>query len=167
MPFKIHEDILVFYDTKSVIAEKAHLSEEELAQLKVTYNPQMVGGKPVVRKKGARAMGQMSFGFDSFQEEEKPAENEGQYYPTSIIKIEREVGLHPTQKPVELFEWLIRTYSNEGELVMDNCMGSGTTAIAAINTNRQFIGFEKTEKYYNIATARIKQRQLEGVILPE
>jgi site-specific DNA-methyltransferase (adenine-specific) len=66
-------------------------------------------------------------------------------------------GLHPTQKPVALFEYLIKTYTNEGETVLDNCMGSGTTAIACINTGRNYIGFEKEEKYYNIILERIKK----------
>jgi len=65
--------------------------------------------------------------------------------------------IHPTQKPVAFFEYLIKTYSNEGDLVLDNCMGSGSTAIACINTNRQYIGIEKEEKYFNITNERINQ----------
>jgi len=65
--------------------------------------------------------------------------------------------IHPTQKSVELFEYLIKTYSNENDIVLDNCIGSGTTAIACINTNRQYIGIEKEEKYFNIANERINQ----------
>lgn len=65
--------------------------------------------------------------------------------------------LHPTQKPVELIEYLIKTYSNEGDLILDNCIGSGTTAIAAMNTNRNYIGFELDTNYFNIANERIKQ----------
>jgi site-specific DNA-methyltransferase (adenine-specific) len=64
--------------------------------------------------------------------------------------------LHPTQKPIELLEYLIKTYSNEGDIVLDNCMGSGSTAIAAINTNRNYIGYESNEEYYNIACRRIQ-----------
>lgn len=64
--------------------------------------------------------------------------------------------LHPTQKPVELLEWLVRTYTNEGDVVLDNCMGSGTTAIACLNTGRKFIGFELDENYYNISQERLK-----------
>jgi len=64
--------------------------------------------------------------------------------------------LHPTQKPVDLIEWLIKTYSNEGDLILDNCMGSGTTAIAALNTGRHFIGFETDENYYNESLKRIE-----------
>ena len=75
--------------------------------------------------------------------------------PKSVIKINREMGLHPTQKPVALMEYLIKTYTNEGETVLDNCMGSGTTGVACLKTNRQFIGIEKEEEYYNIAVKRI------------
>ena len=64
--------------------------------------------------------------------------------------------LHPTQKPVELVEWLIKTYSNEGDTILDNCMGSGTTAVACLNTGRNFIGFELNDNYYNISQERLK-----------
>jgi site-specific DNA-methyltransferase (adenine-specific) len=79
-------------------------------------------------------------------------------YPQSILTFSNAVQkgkIHPTQKPVPLFEYLIKTYTNEGETVLDNCMGSGTTAIAAINTNRNFIGFELDETYYNLSLDRI------------
>ena len=75
--------------------------------------------------------------------------------PRSIQRFNRERGLHPTQKPVALFEYLIKTYTNKKDLVLDNCMGSGTTAIACINTNRNYIGFELDEKYHKIANERI------------
>ena len=81
-----------------------------------------------------------------------------QYYPKAIIEFSnanQRNKLHPTQKPVELFEYLIKTYTNEGETVLDNCMGSGTTAIACINTNRNYIGFELSEEYCKIAEKRI------------
>ena len=64
--------------------------------------------------------------------------------------------LHPTQKPVELLEYLIKTYTNEGDVVLDNCMGSGSTGVACMNTNRRFIGFELDTDYFNIAKERIK-----------
>ena len=76
-------------------------------------------------------------------------------YPTSIKRFIRDRGLHPTQKPVALFEYLIKTYTNEGETVLDNCMGSGTTAISCINTNRNYIGFELDEEYYKASIERI------------
>ena len=80
-------------------------------------------------------------------------------YPKSILRFAREVGLHPTQKPVALCEYLIRTYTNDGETVLDNCAGSGTTGIACLRTMRNFIGIEKEEKYFNIATERIRKEQ--------
>ena len=66
-------------------------------------------------------------------------------------------NFHPTQKPVELLEYLIRTYTNEGETVLDNCMGSGSTGVACVNLNRKFIGIEKDEKYFEIAKKRIEE----------
>ena len=78
-------------------------------------------------------------------------------YPSSIQKWNRERGLHPTQKPVELVEYFIKTYTNENDLVLDNCMGSGTTGLACKNLNRRFIGIEQDEKYFNIALERISK----------
>ena len=77
-------------------------------------------------------------------------------YPSSIQKFNRERGLHPTQKPVALMEYLIKTYTNEGETVLDFTMGSGTTGVAAKNLNRDFIGIEMDENYFNIAKERIE-----------
>ena len=79
-------------------------------------------------------------------------------YPINILEFKRDKEkLHPTQKPVALFEYLIKTYTNEDETVLDNCMGSGTTAIACMNTDRQYIGFELDKDYYDIAQDRIKK----------
>lgn len=132
MPMKNHENVLVFYKKLP------------------TYNPQMRGGKPYKQISGK---GSMSYG----RQEIVLTENKGERYPLSCIKFNSDKGLHPTQKPVELFEYLIKTYTNEGETVLDNCMGSGTTAIAAINTKRNFIGFELDEIYFNLANERIKE----------
>ena len=84
--------------------------------------------------------------------------DDGSRYPLSVQEFNNKhnFNIHPTQKPVKLFEYLIKTYTKENELVLDNCMGSGTTAIAALNTNRQYIGFELDEDYFNIAQERIK-----------
>ena len=82
-------------------------------------------------------------------------------YPQSILTFSNAVQkgkIHPTQKPLELFQYLINTYTNEGDIILDNCMGSGTTAIATMNTNRNFIGFELDETYYNLANKRIDDR---------
>jgi len=78
-------------------------------------------------------------------------------YPRSIQKCNRERGLHPTQKPVKLMEYFIKTYSNVGETVLDNTMGSGTTGVAAVQLGRKFIGIELDEKYFNIAKNRIEE----------
>ena len=78
-------------------------------------------------------------------------------YPSSIQKFNRERGLHPTQKPVELMEYLIKTYTNENEIVLDNTMGSGTTGLACLKTNRQFIGIEKEKQYYDVAVRRLSE----------
>lgn len=83
--------------------------------------------------------------------------NDGDRMPISVQKFNQDKGLHPTQKPVELFEYLIRTYTNESDVVLDNCIGSGTTAIAALNTKRNFIGIEKEEKYFTVASERINK----------
>ena len=133
MPLKNHENILVFYKKTP------------------TYNPQFTSGKPYKCKQGS---GSDNWNYDKTQGGYTTL-NEGKRYPKSVFKYNREKGLHPTQKPVALLEYLIRTYTNEGETVLDNCMGSGTTAVACINTNRNFIGFELDENYYNIATDRI------------
>src|SRR5699024_7256770 len=89
-------------------------------------------------------------------------------YPTNLVKLSSKTAecnsinrVHPTQKPVALFEYLIRTYTNEGEVVLDNVIGSGTTAVAAINTGRQFIGIEREEEYVNIARERVEQAYAE------
>jgi site-specific DNA-methyltransferase (adenine-specific) len=81
-------------------------------------------------------------------------------YPKNVINIPSERStVHPTQKPVALFEYLIRTYTNPGELVLDNCMGSGTTAMACINTNRRYVGFELDSEYFAKATDRIQRHR--------
>ena len=79
-------------------------------------------------------------------------------YPSTILEFKRDnIKFHPTQKPVALLEYLIKTYTNEGEVVLDNCMGSGSTGVACINTNRKFIGIELDEKYFEIANNRITE----------
>jgi DNA modification methylase len=86
----------------------------------------------------------------------KPAQ-EYENYPCDVLRFNRDLNIfHPTQKPIELFEYLIRTYTSKNEVVLDNCMGSGTTAIACINTERQFIGFETNKEYYEKSLKRIE-----------
>ena len=77
-------------------------------------------------------------------------------YPSQVLEMTGERGLHPTQKPVALMEYLIRTYTNEGETVLDNTMGSGTTGVACMNTNRRFVGIERNQNYFEIASDRIQ-----------
>lgn len=83
-------------------------------------------------------------------------------YPNNVLNIKSERGLHPTQKPVPLFDYLIKTYTDEGMTVLDNCMGSGTTGVACMNTNRKFIGIELDEKYFNVAKERIEGSLTQG-----
>ena len=145
MPLRQHEDICIFYKNLP------------------TYNPQMIKCEPHKRNhsKGSMSKPHKNSCYGNFIE--VPTIITDEKYPTSIISISKEhsVGkfFHPTQKPVELISWLIRTYTNEGDLVLDNCMGSGTTAIACIKEKRHFIGYEITKEYFDIAQERIKQEQ--------
>ena len=84
----------------------------------------------------------------------------------TLLRFNRERGLHPTQKPVALMEYMIKTYTNEGDLVLDNCTGSGTTGVACINKNRTFILIELDEKYFNIAKKRIEEHSQQSTLLP-
>ena len=132
MPLKIHENILVFYKKLP------------------TYNPQMrTGFKPYKCKQGRHSTNYGAY------EQGHITESNGERYPIDIIEFKKDSGLHPTQKPVALLEYLIKTYTNENDVVLDNCMGSGSTGVASINTNRNFIGIELDEKYFNIAKERI------------
>ena len=130
------------YETISVFAKQ-----------KTTYNPQMIVGKPY------KKTGDYSSKIYGTEKIKKTGENSGTRYPYNILQFkgdDKKNGfLHPTQKPVDLLEYLIRTYTNEGETVLDNCMGSGSTGVACQNTNRNFIGIEKDENYFNIAKERI------------
>ena len=88
--------------------------------------------------------------------------DDGYRYPKSVIKINKSINknIHPTQKPIALCEYLIKTYTDKGEIVLDNCMGSGTTCVACKNTNRRYIGIELDKGYFDIATDRIKGEQI-------
>lgn len=120
------------------------------------YNPQYVKGEAyhIIRDKTPRV--KETNGTTMKQTETM---NWGQRLPIRTICFDQEKGEHPTQKPVALFEYLIATYTNEGEIVLDNCIGSGTTAIAAHNTGRKFIGIEKESRYVEIAKKRLEQAQ--------
>lgn len=135
-PLKIHENIMVFNTT--------------------AYYPQMTKGK--MRKKMGLKESEITGGNSVVKEYANDL-----YYPQSIQEFStanmRKGRYHPTQKPVALLEYLIRTYTNEGDTVLDNCMGSGSTGVACLNTNRNFIGMELEPKYFAIAKERI-----EGVV---
>jgi site-specific DNA-methyltransferase (adenine-specific) len=137
-PMKEHESVLIFSNGKW------------------TYNKQMEE-----RKGSGLARAKQKFHWKPKSEnyrvmEEKKADSISDLrVPSSVQFFKCERGLHPTQKPIELFEYLIKTYTNEGDLVLDNTAGSGTTAIACLNTNRQFIVMEKEQKYYDIILKRV------------
>ena len=140
-PMRDKEDICVFYASQC------------------TYNPQMTSGKPYKDKAGKNHDSCNSISDCYGDYKDFRYDNVGKRYPKQVIEfgvVERGT-LHPTQKPVALFEYLIKTYTNPGELVLDNCMGSGTTAIACMNTGRNFIGFEMDKGYYDIACKRIEE----------
>lgn len=129
-----------------------------------TYNPQKTEykGKKVVNKIGENA--RWSVTQSGYAQTTKPFEYEddGTRHPTQVLRINRDnprKRVHPTQKPIELLEYLVSTYTNEDDLVLDNCMGSGTTGVACKNLNRNFIGIEKEQKYFDIAKERIYATQ--------
>lgn len=146
MPLRAHEDICVFYKKPG------------------TYNPQKTDGH--IRKVSSadhkrncnKSTDYGGYHFSSYDSTER--------FPTSVLRFPKDTQkckLHPTQKPVALLEWLIKTYSNEEDVILDNCMGSGSTGIACMNTNRKFIGIELDENYYNTATKRIEKVAIQYV----
>ncbi len=147
-PIKAHENILVFYKSLP------------------TYNPQMRQGEPYKARGGKTTTD--TYGTHT----DKRNDSNGMYYPRTVIQFPSEMRpIHPTQKPVELFEYLIKTYTNEGDIVLDNAAGSGTTAIACINTDRNYICMEKDYKYFELMKSRInnhnieeKLKRIEGII---
>ena len=125
-----------------------------------TYNPQgvqkVVGAKVRQRK---TSNGESIYKTKTLMKEYTPRLKN---YPKNVLEFNCERGHHPTQKPVALLEYLVRTYTNEGDTVLDNCMGSGSTGIACINTGRKFIGMELTQHYFDIAAERISKAQKEA-----
>lgn len=141
MPLVAHEDIVVFY--RKVPA----------------YNPQMVNGAPY--NKGAAVRDTSCYGKQTKAIEVK--NTAGNRYPRSVQYFgtaEREGKLHPTQKPVALMDWLVKTYSNKGSTVLDPFMGSGTTGVAALRNRRNFVGIEADKKYFDVADARLQKTAL-------
>lgn len=148
-PLKAHEDVVVFSGAGSAQGSNPAMQ----------YYPQKSVGKPYNKGIGHADNLHLSGGLSKKTSQELKNES-GLRHPRSVIyfhtsESEGKAGLHPTQKPVALCEYLIKTYTNEGEWVLDNCMGSGTTGVACINTGRSFIGFEKDTDYFNIAHGRI------------
>ena len=176
-PLRIHEDIVVFY--KSQPTYNPQFTFEQV------YHNRVGAGNGYKQNKAGAIYGKMTNGgkkekedMPSFEDSEmclSGARNRcygnfavtetritNEKYPTSIIPMDKEHDgnyHHPTQKPVNLIRWLVRTYTNEGDLVLDNCMGSGTTAVACLKEKRHFIGYEITKEYFDIAQQRIKQEQ--------
>lgn len=138
-PLNVHEYVLIFYKKKGI------------------YNPQMVEGKPYKQKRLKENVKGIADNLERFT-----TNSDGKRYPKSLINVEgiaqRHI-IHPTQKPVALFEYLIKTYTNEGAIVLDNAAGSGTTAIAAIRTSRNYILIEKEKEYIDIINKRIEEHK--------
>lgn len=125
---------------------------------KITYNLELDDTELILSNKGkAGTLGHLS----SESKRETYLQNKTGY-PKSILRYNRENGLHPTQKPIPLMEFLIKTYCNENETVLDNAMGSGTTGMACVNTNRKFIGIEKDKTYFDIAQNRLMETKIKG-----
>ena len=139
-PLKRHENILVFYKRQPI------------------YNPQYEEGKPYRQVRNYNGVGE----YASNTVKRVTTNNTGYRYPCSVIKIKGmlpdggRTSVHPTQKPVALLEYLIKTYTNPGETVLDNCMGSGSTGVACVNTGRDFIGIELDQHYFEVAKQRIE-----------
>jgi site-specific DNA-methyltransferase (adenine-specific) len=153
---KIHENIIVFYNAKP------------------TYNPQMVKRSEEEYKKSVRTNDSECNNPEVYNAGRKKLirktiEEQWYKYPTTICKIDKDrkidTGLHPTQKPVALFEYLIKTYTSENDIVLDNCAGSGTTSIACEKTNRKWICIEKEEKYCEVNKNRLIDNQKKQIEL--
>jgi len=156
-PMKSTEDILVFSEGGAAAASA------KSGRGNMTYNPQGLIEKRVKKKNSRKRLGKL-LGNEEFVGKNNKMLGDSEYeqkwtnYPTEILKFGIETGtIHPTQKPVPLFEYLVKTYSNEGEVVLDNVMGSGTTGIAALNSGRNFIGIEKEDKFFDLSVDRIKE----------
>ena len=141
-PFRVHEQILVFGKSSTTYNK---------ADRYMKYNPQFTYSTPyVITRDGSDVTNLAGFkgrtDTDNF---------DGKRYPRSVQKFNIERGLHPTQKPIALLEYLIKTYTDKGDVVLDNCMGSGSTGVACKLTDRSFIGIEITKYYFDIANERI------------
>ena len=157
-PMKQTEDIVVFSPAGAAAASRNGGN--------MTYNPQGLIEKKVKKKNNAKRLGKFLHNPEHMGAGNKllhDTEYEQKYtnYPSEMIEFGLDKNIiHPTQKPVALMEYLIRTYTNEGEVVLDNCMGSGTTGVACVNTNRKFIGIEMNDNYFQLASDRINNINL-------
>lgn len=140
MPLRSHEQILVFYRKQP------------------TYNPQKTNGHP--RKVSTAAHKLNCVNTTNYGKHGLTTYDSTERYPKTVLVFasdKQKSALHPTQKPVALMEYLIRTYTNEGDTVLDNCMGSGTTGVACLRTNRNFIGIEQDQNYFQISSDRLRK----------
>lgn len=157
-PLKLTEDICVF--------GKAATTESKRGVF-LNYNPQMRNGfEPYKCYSGTqKADTAMVRGVCKAKVGGTLTVSDGSRYPVNLIEFDRDSNrIHPTQKPVDLLRYLILTYTNEGDTVLDNCMGSGTTAVAAIRERRHFIGFELNKEYYDASIRRIKAEQMQKTL---
>lgn len=157
-PLRITEDIAVF--SKGTVGS--------LSKNPIVYNPQGIKAVNRVKKNRPNSTWRKNKGYQSMNNvlnSDKEFIQKYTNYPNNILEFPRDKkAVHPTQKPVALLEYLIKTYTSEGEIVLDNCMGSGSTGVAALNLNRNFIGIELDENYFNIAKERIKSTETNKVI---
>jgi len=145
-PIKVHEDIILFSNMSSTYSKKGTMN----------YNPQMNTGEPY--KSNDRKDGNIKF-HSNISKKGVFNDNNGKRYPRSVLRFKTERGLHPTQKPITLMEYLIKTYTNEKELILDFTSGSNSTGIACQNTNRNYIGIEKDDKYFEIGKNRMDKNK--------
>ena len=141
MPMKAHENILVFY--------------KKLPK----YNPQKTNGHKPINSYTKYIATQNNTELYGEMKKEITGGGETDRYPRSVqifSSDKQKIHFHPTQKPIKLLEFLIKTYTDEDDIILDNCIGSGSTAVAALNTNRKFIGFELDKNYYEVAINRLK-----------
>ena len=144
-PLNVHENIEIFYKNKTQYNRIDDLGFPAYSDKRTKKQSSELGAKGCTKR--------------------QPFSNKTTRTPTTIRRVfpdnrkGKGSSLHPTQKPVELLQWLIKSYTNEGDLILDNCMGSGSTGVACVNTGRNFIGIEIDEGYFNIAQERIKAAQ--------
>ena len=142
MPLKDYEDIMVFYKKKAIYNPQMKEANIRIDKPRIANNGEAFGGKEILRQH----------------------KNNGLSYPRAILRFSnanQNNRLHPTQKPTDLLEYLINTYTYKNEIILDNCMGSGSTGVACINTNRNFYGIEKDNTYFEIAEKRIADTKKE------